>query len=103
MNSAATFRSTLQVMAALLIFVAVNLALVICTIVCLVAAELISEHASVVRAYGVRHFSFDDRVLPEINGETRESFREQHAYRVSDGSSDATRLSTSVIIRNQGD
>ena len=55
MNSAATFLPMLQVIVALSIFVAVYLALVLCTITCLVAAELISEGARVVRDYGVRH------------------------------------------------
>jgi hypothetical protein len=76
MNSAATFNATLQVIAALSIFVAVYLALVLCTIVCLVAAELISEHASVVRDYGVRPVSLDTRVLSEIGNGTRRSSRQ---------------------------
>jgi hypothetical protein len=75
MNSAATFNATLQVFAALLIFVAVYLALVLCTIVCLVAAELISEHASMVRDYGVRSVSLDTHGLQEIDSGTRRSFR----------------------------
>ena len=76
MNSAATFFATLQVIAALLIYVAVYLALVLCTITCLVAVELISEHASVVQDYGVRPVSLDTRVLPERDGETRGSSRQ---------------------------
>ena len=76
MNSAATFYATLQVIAALLIYIAVYLALVLCTITCLVAAELISEHASGVRDYGVRPVSLDTRVSSEIGGETRRSSRQ---------------------------
>jgi len=76
MNSVATFNATLQVIAALLIFVAAYLALVLCTIACLVAAELISEHASVVRDYGVRSVSLDARVLSGIGNGTRRSSRQ---------------------------
>jgi hypothetical protein len=67
MNSAATFNATLQVITGLLTFVAFFLAFVLCTIMCLAAAELISEHASVVRDYGVRPVSSNTRVLSEIN------------------------------------
>jgi hypothetical protein len=76
MNSAATFYATLQVIAALLIYVAVFLALVVCTITCLVAAELISEYASGVRDYGVRLVSLDTRVSSEVGGETCRSSRQ---------------------------
>ena len=82
MNSAAPFNATLQVIATLLTFIAGYLALVLGTIVCLVAAELISEHASVVRAYGVRPVSLN---APLANG-----------------SKDATRGSTLALIRSQG-
>ena len=90
MNSAATFSATLQVIAALFTFVAVYLALVLCTIMCLVAAELISEHARIVRDYRMRLVSSDTHVLSEIDGETRRSSR-QHFVCLSDGSKDATR------------
>jgi hypothetical protein len=76
MSSAATFYAALQVFAALLIYVAVYLALVLCTITCLVGAELISEHASVVRDYGVRPVSLDTRVLSETDSETCRSSRQ---------------------------
>lgn len=102
MNSGATFDATLQVIAALLIFVAGYLALVLCAIACLVAAELISEHASVVRAYGVRPVSLDNRILSELDGEAHESSYLHHRYRLSDGSKEATRLSTSALVRYQG-
>ena len=91
MNSAATFNATLQVIAALLIFVAVYLALVLCAIMCLVAAELISEHASVVRDNRVRLVSSDTRVWSEMDDETRRSSRQHVVCRLSDGSKEATR------------
>jgi hypothetical protein len=65
-NSAVTFNTTLQVIARLLTFVAFFLALVLCTIMCLAAAELISDHASVIRDYGVRPVSSNTRVLSEM-------------------------------------
>jgi hypothetical protein len=102
MNSAATFYATLQVIAALLIYVEVYLALVLCTISFLVGAELISEHASVVRDYGVRPASLDTRILSKTNGETRRSSRQHPVSPLSEGSKDATRLSTLVSVRRQG-
>jgi hypothetical protein len=102
MSPAASFYATLQVMAALLIYVAVYLALVLCTITCLVGAELISEHASVVRDYGVRPVSLDTRGLSETDGETRRSSRQPLVRPLSEGSNDATRLSTLVLVRRQG-
>ena len=63
-----TLNATLQVIAALLIFVAGYLALVLSAIVGLVMAELISERANLVRAYGVRSVSLDTRVLSEVKG-----------------------------------
>ena len=63
MIPAAAFYSSLQVIAALLIFVAVYLALVLCTIVSLVAAELISEHASLVRDYKAKPASLETEFL----------------------------------------
>jgi hypothetical protein len=50
MNSFATFNAMLQAFAALLIFVAAYLAFVISTIICLVAAELISERPAAYRS-----------------------------------------------------
>jgi hypothetical protein len=71
MNSIATLNAALQVIAALLIFVAAYLAFVISMGVCLVIAELISDHGAVVRDYGVRPDSLNIRSLSKINGETR--------------------------------
>jgi len=102
MNSAVTLNAPLQAIAELLIFVAVYLALVLCTIACLVAAVLMSEHVSVVQAYGVRSVSLDNHVLSELDDETRKSSRQRHVCRVSDCSKDATRFSTSALVRNQG-
>jgi hypothetical protein len=82
MNSAATFNATLQVNATLLIFVAVYLALVLCAIMRLVAAELISEHASVIRDNRVRLVSSDTRVLSEIDSETRRTSRQRFVCRL---------------------
>jgi hypothetical protein len=102
MSSAATFYAALQVIAALLIYVAVYLALVLCTITCLVGAELISEHASVIRDYGVKPVSLDTHILSETDGETHGSSRQHVVSPLSDGSKDATRLSTLVLVRRQG-
>jgi hypothetical protein len=104
MNSAVTLNAPLQAIAALLIFVAVYLALVLCTIACLVAAVLMSEHVSVVQAYGVRSVSLDNHVLSELDDETetRKSSRQRHVCRLSDCSKDATKFSTSALVRNQG-
>lgn len=62
MNSATTFFAALQVIGAMLIFVASYLALVLCGILFLVAAELISERASLVREYGVKPIPLGTRV-----------------------------------------
>jgi|SRR5579864_314100 len=53
------FNAMLQAIGALLLFVAGYLALILFTIICLVVAELISERAGPVRAYGVRTDSLD--------------------------------------------
>jgi hypothetical protein len=63
----------LQVIAALLIFVAGCLGLVLFTIICLVIAELISDRANVVRVYEVSSDSLDDGVSSEVQGTIRES------------------------------
>lgn len=75
MNLPDTINAALQVIAALLIFVASYLAFLVFIIICLVGAELISEHARVARDYDVRPVSLDTRALSEINGETRISSR----------------------------
>jgi len=55
MNIPTGVSAMLQVIAALLIFVASYLGLVICTIACLAVAELFSQRADVVREYGARN------------------------------------------------
>jgi hypothetical protein len=67
------FNAMLQTIGSLLVFIAGYLALVLFTIICLVMAELISDRASVVRAYGVRSVSIDDGVSSEVQGNTRGS------------------------------
>jgi hypothetical protein len=61
MNSFATFNTMLQAIAVLLIFVATYFAFLISIIICLVAAELISERPSMVRDCGVRPVSLGTR------------------------------------------
>ena len=46
--------SYLQVIATLLTFVASYLAIVLCAIICIVIAELISDHGDLIRAYAER-------------------------------------------------
>ena len=57
MTSPTAYDAILQVIASLLYFVAAYLALVLFTIMGLFIAELISERASVVRAYGAKRAS----------------------------------------------
>ena len=73
MTIAAEFNVTLQVIASLLIFVAGFLALVLCTIMSLVIAELISERAGFVRAYGANPDSSGTHVFPKVHRELRSS------------------------------
>lgn len=82
MNSAAKFNATLQVIAGLLTFIAIYLSIVLCTMTCLVAAELISERASVVRDNRVRLVSSDTCVLSEIDSETRRTSRQHFVCRL---------------------
>ncbi len=64
------FNAMLQAIGALLLFVAAYLALVLSTIICFAIAELITEHAGPVRAYGVRTDSLDG-ASSEVQGNTR--------------------------------
>ena len=73
MNSVAAFDATLQAISTLLVFVAAYLGLVVLTIICLVAGELISHHAGIVREYGEKPFLLATRSLPELNLETGRS------------------------------
>jgi hypothetical protein len=54
MNIPIGVSAMLQVIAALLIFIASYLALVLCTIACLAVAELFSERAAIVQQYGAK-------------------------------------------------
>jgi MFS-type transporter involved in bile tolerance (Atg22 family) len=94
MNFLATFSATLQVIAAFLIFVAVYLSLLVFTITCLVAAELISEGASLVRNCMLRRASLNSRVWSENGGGAR---RSMHQY----VSKDAVRLPSLALVRGQ--
>jgi hypothetical protein len=84
-RSSMTFPNTINVMlqgiAALLIYVAGYLALVLFTIISLVIAELISERANLARAYELRSVSLDSRNLYEIEGDARRSPLLGHIFR----------------------
>jgi hypothetical protein len=54
MNFFTVVNSYLHLIAGLLIFVASYLAIVLCAIMCILIAELISDHGGVTRAYAVR-------------------------------------------------
>jgi hypothetical protein len=83
MTFLAPFNAMLQVIAAFLIFVACYLALLLSAIIGLVIAELISESANLVRAYGARSVSLDTRVLSEVKGgETVIRFRPDRPLRL---------------------
>jgi len=69
MTSLVSF-NVLQVIAALLIFVAGYLALLLLIIICFVVAELVLEGARLGRAYTVKCNSLDHRVASEIKGNT---------------------------------
>lgn len=101
MNSPGTFYPMLQVIAALVTFVAVYLSLVVCAIICLVAAELISEHVSMVREYGVNPVPVETRVLSEMESEARKSSRQHLVCRPSDGSRDTERILPLASVQSQ--
>jgi hypothetical protein len=101
MSSPGTFYPMLQAIAALMTFVAIYLSFVVCTIICLVAAELISKHARVVREYGVNPFPLGSRVSSEIGTETRRSSRQHLANRPSHGSKDTDKILPMALIRNR--
>jgi hypothetical protein len=67
------FNPALQVIVTLLIFVAGYLALVICTVVGLVIAELISERGCVARAYSCRSDSLDAGGRPSNADDDKEA------------------------------
>ena len=63
----------LQVIAALLIFVASYLALMVCTIACLAVAECFSKRADVVQQYGADSTPAGSGTLPAASGMSRRS------------------------------
>jgi hypothetical protein len=86
MNVPTAIGAMLQIIAAVLIFVASYLALVLCTIACLAIAELISERTSVVRQYGANPVPAGPHGLSEIGREAPRSgltFRQQILKRIS--------------------
>lgn len=99
MNSATAICAALQVIGAMLIFVAFYLALVLCGILILVAGELISEHASLVQEYGVKSMPLETSVHAEISSKPRKSAPEHVVCRLSDGSKDAARRLPLALVR----
>ena len=73
MNIPTGVSAMLQVIAALLIFVASYLAVVVCTIACLAVAELFSERADVVREYGATPIPVGAHGMPDVAHEARPS------------------------------
>ena len=63
----------LQVIAALLIFVASYLALMVCTIACLAVAECFSKRADVVQQYGADSTPAGSGTVPAASGMSRRS------------------------------
>ena len=101
MNSADAFYPMLQVIAALMTFVAFYLSLVVCVIICLVVAELISERASIVREYGMQPVPVGTRVLSEIDSEVPRQSRQHLIGRPSDGSKNIDRILPLALVHNQ--
>lgn len=73
MNVPTGVSAMLQVIAALLIFVASYLALMVCTIACLAVAECFSKRADVVRQYGADSPATGSGTLAGANGMSRSS------------------------------
>jgi hypothetical protein len=85
MNIPTGVSAMLQVIAALLIFVASYLGLVLCTIACLAVAELFSQRADVVREYGAKNIPVTPEGISAMGGEARPSrftFRRQIPKRI---------------------
>jgi len=101
MNSVSTIYAALQVFAAILVFVASYLALVVCAILFLVAAEMFSEHASLVQEYGVESVPLGTRVNSEICTQPRKPGAQLLAGRVSDVSKGAARLLPLALVRQR--
>ncbi len=73
MNIPTGVSAMLQVIAALLIFVASYLAVVVCAIACLAVAELFSERADVVREYGATPIPVGAHGMVDVPHEARPS------------------------------
>ena len=73
MNVPTGVSAMLQVIAALLIFVASYLALMVCTIACLAVAECLSKRADVVQQYGADSPSPRSGTLSAENGMSQSS------------------------------
>ena len=73
MNIPTGVSAMLQVIAALLIFVASYLALMVCTIACLAVAECFSKRADVVRQYGADSTPAGSGTVPAASGMSRRS------------------------------
>jgi hypothetical protein len=85
MNIPTGVSAMLQVIAALFIFVASYLAIVVCAIACLAVAELFSGRAEVIREYGATSIPAGARGLSDIGREARPSrlsFRRPLAKRI---------------------
>ena len=73
MNIPTGVSAMLQVIAALLIFVASYLALMVCTIACLAVAECFSKRADVVQQYGANSTSAGSGKLSAAGGMSQRS------------------------------
>jgi hypothetical protein len=73
MNIPSGVSDMLQVIAALLIFVASYLALMVCTIACLAVAECFSKRADVVQQYGADSTPAGSGTVPAASGMSRRS------------------------------
>lgn len=85
MNIPTGVSAMLQVVAALLIFVASYLALVVCAIACLAVAELFSKRADVAQQYGAKPTPIGTANLSpvdDLSQEPRLAYRRQIPRRI---------------------
>ncbi len=101
MNSAPAIYAALQVIAAILIFVACYLFIVLCSITLLIAADLISEHARLVREYGTKSVPSLTRFLSGIDSEPRRSSRQPVTAGLSDISKNTSRVLPLALASNR--
>jgi hypothetical protein len=73
MNIPTGISAMLQVIAALLIFVASYLALMVCTVACLAVAECFSKRADVVQQYGADSTPAGSGIASAASGMSRRS------------------------------